>query len=740
MSRIQFGKLQNAIARGTDFDEKDLKQALLFDPESPESLSTFTRGLIKAKINPSKLFVTAALLAIQVNKVFVSYAGLALRFGANPNTYIASDFMFDDQKYTVPVHIAKHIWDITPRSAEESVEFDRETFGDYEPVATETQSEADIVEGRFEEKKMASLDLLCLMTVMGFVPDAQVTTVDLLVKAGINATKFAAEHQDFFSSVFTLIRLDGELGDAFAVEIKYFEQWKNGLQNVYGIVPERDPRILRYAYILDLTPVLSLTTIYSNIDNYRDMFYYQDTDSLTAIIPRLKELGFIGTDPSTTLQSHEQIDENREEMKRIELMLVEYCLSYYNLDVMKVLLNLGITPDYVIRSQTVRDSKAACNNYPIQCQLLNTMLVEYAKKGYGLDKVQMQELYTFSKSTYEAIRDQYKTPVWKTMCMVKTGDVNPDMKEIAREIGIPVGSDKQQICDTFESMYASSPDKLKAASYEVNRNRIGLSTISAVDIISGKRVLSETRTLPALGSDSIDQIQQTANKGNLGPKSKLPSASSSPVSTTDKNVIKPRGTPTIAPVCSNANTLDRPIEDYPAIDRVTYNDGKQTWCFTSDNFEQLLETGINPFATNAQGGLGDAIPSEVLLEMQQKLSIIKENKLPETPGSVSKGIDKLFDSNPADTEDAYERESKRQLERFYEFAEEYGIERDRFYGLTSPDYQILADSILSSATRVVINPTSPILALRDFSNAIMIEIANFKNADDVGRTLASMLS
>src|ERR1035438_5646394 len=105
-----------------------------------------------------------------------------------------------------------------------------------------------------------------------------------------------------------------------------------------------------------------------------------------------------------------------------------------------------------------------------------------------------------------------------------------------------------------------------------------------------------------------------------------------------------------APICANNDTLFRPIEDYPAIDRITYSDGQSTWCFTSENFEELLQTGINRWAPNPSGGMGAPIPDEVLVEIQQKLDMIERAQLPSKPASVSKGIDRIFNSNPSNHE------------------------------------------------------------------------------------------
>lgn len=770
MAARDFSRLQNAIVKGTDFDIKDLRNALMFDPESPESFSTFTMGFSTKKLDPTELFTIATLLALDVDDVYVRYVGLALRFGANPNTYINAKFAFNGKEMRVPVHIAKHIWDITPRNVDDVVEEDFSTYGDYKdynhPNNTNnsdednTENAEDVVEVRLRTKQEASLDILCMMALKGLYSDAQITNAGLLTKMGVNATQFANQRPEFFGSVYGDIRLDDTLGERFTDEIKYFEQWKGSLQNAYGVNIDRDERILKYALLLDLPDVLSLTDVYGISENLKQMFFFQDNDSIDVILPRMKELGIIGVDPSTQYNPNRrritrtvEIDKNSDttvyddtvgyagvvgyaddatsEMKKMELILLDWSLVYYNYKAIDLLMKLGVVPDYAIRSQTIKTAKNKCRKFPLQCKIMNTILISYVREGYGLDTEQLHEL-SFSPSTVNAIKKEYATPSWKYMCKVKSGDINPDMKELAREVNIPLGSSKEQICDTFEAMSKGNPSTLKETSYRINRDRIEVMSTSAADIASGRKILSGPRTLPAAGSMTVDELQQQAANGSY----KLGSGSAS-----GKTILRPEGSAPPAPICSNSDTLTKPIEEYPDIDRVTYSDGKSTWCFTSVDFPQLIETKRNPWAmsNNTPGSMGDQIPDAIIIEMQQKLDLIEREGLDPKPGSISRGIDKLFDSNPVASQATYERETLRRMEQFYAFVESYGIPRERFASLNSSDFQLLSDSVLSPSTRIVVDPNNPRLALRDFADSTLVEMVNFQNRDRIGQTLASIL-
>jgi len=748
MERSKFRQLQKSITAGTDFKLQDVKEALTYDPESPESFSTFAKGLKLGKLDPSKLLVTAALMAIEIDPVYIRYAGLALRFGANPNLYVDANFTFETEteeadfetRLKVPVHLAKKLWDVTPRTMQESVDFEVSVRGDFDPNTPLTDIQAGL-----HQKQKAALDILSMMAIMGMVSDAQLTTAELLTRSDINATRFATEHPDFFSSVYGSIKTDtnpedpsDDFGSVVADEIKYFEQWKGSLQDAYGANPERDDRIFTYAVYLDRSEVLTLNNIYGNLDNYESMFLYQDTESLKAILPRMKELGLIGVNPSNQVlytDHTSNVTQVEAERKRVEHLILDWCIAYYNLDVMIVLLDLGIQPDYTFRTQTIQAAAQVCNDYSVQCQILNSMIIEYVKRGYGLDKVQLEVLYGVSKRTYEAVIKKYSTPAWKASCQVRTDQVSTELREMAREVGLPVDSNKNQICDSFEAMTKSDPATLKKTIYEVNRTKIGLSSISAADIISGRRTLSDVRDLPSLGDITVDQLQQTTDTQNIGGRR---GASGKTTGGTVK--LPPRSTTKAAPLCTNQDAFipGRPIEDYPSTDRVTYNDGLHTWCFTSENFEDLLRTGINPWAINAQGTRGDHIPAEILSEMQQKYDTIRDNNLP-TGASISKGVDRLYDAKPASTEASYERQSKEMVEKFYRVMEDYDIPRERFMSLNSADLQIIADNVLSSTTRIVVDQSSPVLAIRQFANAVFTEAINHGNMDDIAASLVTIL-
>ncbi len=720
MAAQAFSQLQTALSKNLDFPAAELRNAIRYNPESPETFSTFSRALLKKKIDPTELLVISSLFSVDVDNVYVRYAGLALRFGANPNSYIQAPFDFGDgEQISVPIHIAKHLWDAVPRTAEESVQRDFSTYGDYDE-----QTSKESIEGRLQEKQRAGLDVLSLMAIRGLVSDAQITTASLLTQNGFNATVFANQHQDFFGSVYGSIKLDGELGSIYADEIKYFEHWKASLQNAYGVNPERDQRIFKYCLLLDIPEVLTLNDVYGVKENLRLMFMFQCQESLKAILPRLKALRIIGIpavrnqefeNPATILEDAltpfgDRPDDlkDRAGMKQMELMIIDWTIAYYNLKIFRQLLDFGIVPDYSMRSQMIRAAKKVCPTNPAQCQILNTMIIDFVKRGYGLDQAQLEEL-DFSPSTLAAVQKEYSIPAWKYQCKNPAGNVNPDLRELARQVGIPINANRGQICSTLETMSQSTPAKLTEAAYEVNRNRIAMSSISTSDILTGRRILSENRTLPdAVGNPTDPKLQ-------------------------------PKGTKS-APLCSNADAIPRSIEDYPEIDRVTYSDNLLTWCFTSDLYEELLSTGMNPWAVGSDGLMGTPIPEEILIEIQRKLDILQASELNEEPGSISKGVRQLFNANPKGPTELYENESLRRLEIFYEFLAEAEIPREKVESLTAADFQTLADAVLDPSTRVLVDRSSSTLALRDFASAVLVDASNYGTGAQIATKLRSILA
>lgn len=781
---MSFSRLQEAIAFDGSFEIKDLQSALLFRPDSPESFATFRLALLSKKIDPTKLFVTAAVMAIEYDNIFLRHAALALRFGADPNTYVKAKFIFDDTErqlagipeknvinfgdddiVELPIHIAKHLWDLTPRTYQESIEKDYQLFGDYDdsdkkeklpdnpadaedyrlliPKVTwqfqppKTNQEID---SRVLEKQQACADLLCMMAIKGYNSDLTVSNTALLTQMNIDAAKFTINNPEFFASVYGDMKMadinysedgnfrelnenDKRLGTIIAEDVKFYEQWKKSLQSAYGINPDKNARILKFAILLDSSEVLTLSDIYGIRENLTSMIMFQDNDALEKIIPRLYQLKLITSDEdhgkkTTTMQ------------KEFELYLFDTAISYYNQKCIDYLLEVGVIPEYSIRSNTIRASKIVHANFPALSESLNKSIVDYVKEGYGLDNAQILEL-NFTPHTQEAIKEQYSTPAWIHMCKVRSGDLNQDIKEVARQVGLPIGSNKDQICDNLEKLAKGNPVTVKEASYKLNKERIKILSSNAGDIVSGERILDQKRVLP----DVPSEVTLRDDDGNI---ITTKSSSASTEFQYNPNIQIPN-TAKDSPLCANADSLMRPIEDYPDVDRIVYSDGKETWCFVSDQFQDLLKRKINPWAKNSDGSYGAPIPEQILFEMQQKIDMIDREGLEHKAGSISHGIDEIFDSSPAVTQEFYERESNRRLDLFYNFMEDYGIDKEEWEKLNPADYQLMIDNILLPQNIIQVSNSNTELALRDFANLIITEITYFQDSNYVGQKILDYL-
>jgi len=834
----------------------DLQNALLFRPASSETFSSFRLGLIAKKINPDDLLTVASIMSLQYDKIFLRYAGLALRYNANPNTHVMAKFFLtgvpredpdtgdiitEVTEAEIPVLLGKHLWDLTPRSSQESVDRDVEVFGDYGDVdaastsnisqtVITTEGNVDItqvvdengvdeisdedqiivpvdsgvwmfdpplnyddIEKRYRDKQKTSLDLFCMMTLKGLDLDMLITDTKLLMQMGIDATKFAMDNPQFFSTLYSQIAIDSSplsdandntisfdtpganvsanpeaesyLGSLFIDEIDYFCKYKNSLQNVYGVNELRKQRILDYAFYLDLESVLTLTDVYGVKENLQFMFMFQDTQSLRGLDPETKRLKGVlirlqaAKMISRSNSSKKGVHSDNYDMgvvhaqptilqKHLELTLWDWAIAYYSQVGIDTLLEIGIIPDYSVRSNTIRASKAAFTVYPALSQILNKSIVDYVKYGYGLDTDQLREL-SFSPSTQAAIAKEYTVPSWIHMCRVKNdvtandiinsdgtinnGDkftINPELKELARQVGIPLGSTEEQICSTFKEMTKQDPTKIKEAIYKVNRERIEVMITNPTDLITHK--------------NNHPYIHDNDNKNK--PSVKILKE----VRVLDKNAVATD--PPVAaeitvvdrPLCSNFEALTRPIEDYSDIDRVTYADGNDTWCFVSDQFPDLLKTGTNPWKKAANGIDNTPIPLEIISNMRQKLELLKSEGLDQKSASVSEGVDNLFSKKSDKTQVIYDRMSDRRLMQFLQFINPYlvgyDVPLDIFDTLTSSDYQLLSDSVLSEDTHIYVDPLNWKLALRDFADAVLIDINNFSVPDDVGNNIADILS
>lgn len=575
-----FDALQLSLVRGSASDTNLLLDALMYDPGSVESYSTFYRALVKSKLDPTELLTTAASLTLQTDKHYLMYVGLALRFGANPNTYVMGTFDIDGVATEIPVHLAKHLWDMTPRSAEES------SLADQSDVFTGTDHPI--------------LDILALLMLSGLDLTSTVTTGDLLIDNGIDATAFISTRPDFGYPLIETFQNDDQLGVLVYDYLHEYEVSRGNLQLAYGHNSDRDLKLLAYAFHLDLPELLTISNLHADPDNYRKLIFFQDVESFKNLLPSLHQLGILtanGTD--------------------IGNLILRWVVEYYALDIMMLLLQSGLRINQVVRRLTINRAKLACEPYPAQCQLLNRMLVEYSRSGYHFDQEEIAEIVTYSPITADAIASS--------------------LPAIPNQNRTPIPSKIETII-TRKAIQPASPPR---------------------------RLLITDRDLPSVGAGTIDD-----RSGNT-------------------------------PYCRNESSLSQPIEDYSVVDRVTYSDGQSTWCFTSENYQQLLDTGLNPWARNPDGNLGVPIPSVVLTEIAEKFDAIKCNRL--------LGSDEEILAN-------------RDVEELYRLAEEYSVPRERFYALTARDFQVLADVMFDPRSRVIVDQSSPILAVRDFARAIVQRI------------------
>jgi len=720
MASKAFNELQESIIQRKKFDNGKIKNALLYRSKSPETYAIFRLALLSKRMDPTELLIESSIMAIEYDDLFIRFTALALRYGADVNVYVEAGFTFYyternsvDENQTVeteeiikiPVPLAKRLWDLVPRTVEESFRKDRELFGDFElgeseNIVTDTwkftppRDNSEIQE-RYTLKQVTFVDIISMMTIKDFNPDLPITTAELLNKNDINATKFAINNPQFFSSIYADMKLDStntNLSQTIISEIKFFQEWKGSLQSVFGIDRNRDIRLLNYAILLDLPEILTLSDIYGIADNLREMFIFQDNKSLEIIIPRLQVIELIGDEKTTPRQ------------KELELLLFDWSIAYYNQTGIKLLLDIGIVPDYSVRSTTIRAAKNICRSFPILCQILNKCIIDYVEHGYGLSSDQMTEL-AFEPRVQEAIRKEYSTPAWKHMCKVKGGEINPDMKDVARKLGIPLGSNKEQICSTLEDLSKTDPHRVKETLHDVNKNHIIIESTSAAEIISGKR------RKPTLNSNNSE-------RNELTPKAAR------------ENQM---------PICSNATSLPLPIEDVPEIDRVTYFDGNDTWCFISNDFPDIIRTKTNPWARNNNGSHGAPVPIQVIDEMQRKLNMVESQGLDNRTPSINKAVDEIFEATPERTQEYYDREIKRRLNKFFDFADSYGIAPEIFSELNRNDFQILSNEVLSPINRLDVDKGLPSVILEDFADKVLVEIDNFQTPDEVGNKLRELL-
>jgi len=252
----------------------------------------------------------------------------------------------------------------------------------------------------------------------------------------------------------------------------------------------------------------------------------------------------------------------------LDYAVMEQSISTMNKFALEYLLAEGILPSYPLVNQILM--AIATTSSQLIRDAYEEMLLLLIRNGITLDREQIALIGGREGAFMQELLKAYEEPYWKKSCHHK-GAIDERLRGLALGLSIDPTLEKPAVCNILREISAAEPDKLVASAVKRQQQRIS-SNLSLV-------------------SEYID-----SNPPLL--------------------------------VCRNRTLLqDEPFE-YSDLELATYRDEQEVvWCFTSDSFSDLLETGINPYS---QQKLPQKFLEELRLQMEtlQRLGVNYSNPVP----------------------------------------------------------------------------------------------------------------
>ncbi len=256
--------------------------------------------------------------------------------------------------------------------------------------------------------------------------------------------------------------------------------------------------------------------------------------------------------------------------------------------------DLGLAVTYFTINRLVLQLRSAFREGDtVMTTELQTMLQYAVDRGAFLDMEQLAIISTTDDALAQSILAVYRQPQWKKVCAGPSTAAVPDsLRTLAFTIGLDSGASKERLCASLLSLSEADVVSLKNAAILRQKARAGSEVSTISEFISGS----------------------------------VPSVS-----------------------CSNKTVLQQDPFEYNDAYMTFYKDnGGQVWCFTSNMYESLLATPVNPYTS-------EPLPERFQSQIRTHLDLLRRLGIsPSNPMAVTTAIDSL--SKPDDvsgTESAY---------------------------------------------------------------------------------------
>jgi len=305
---------------------------------------------------------------------------------------------------------------------------------------------------------------------------------------------------------------------------------------------------------------------------------------------------------------------------------LDECVTHFNSVAFTKLLKKGHIPSYLLINKIIVGMREYRKlDRIIAAQELERMLLESVDVGVQLDLDQLNIISIMGKDVLDTVNHKYEQPYWKKVCKTPSHTIPEVLKRLAVSLNIDPTMNQSAICESINTLSKSDKESLKDAA----RKR--------------------------------QQMRMASDLGNM-------------------NEFLGDKQPTFA--CRNRSSMTHDPLDYNDMDIAYYRDEQGViWCFTSDTFANLIETGVNPYNSVI-------LPESFLAQLKYQLDVLRKLGIDAIHGEIG-----IYTSQIATTfstaldelgkKDAItEKISSRALDKFIQLASIHSISPDSIKSLT----------------------------------------------------------
>lgn len=268
--------------------------------------------------------------------------------------------------------------------------------------------------------------------------------------------------------------------------------------------------------------------------------------------------------------------------------LLMEAVKYLNVPAFTYIVKAGYLPKYpdinliLVKARGYRSS-GDNDSYQAVLQMIKVIV----ENGAELDMEQREMVLSISKELYDELVKVYKVPYWKKVCSnPHQTEIPLRLRQLALTLNIPT-NDFKSVCSNIQAISQSDREEIKEAAMKRQSTQMGLKMGYLTEFVAGSP--------PVL-------------------------------------------------LCENQGLINGRPNDYSDVEMSYYRDSKgRVWCFTSDKYDNILETRKN-IHTN------EALPEEFLDEVRFKSSILHKlgmNTLA-APQHMSQHIDQVWTDDTFD--------------------------------------------------------------------------------------------